>query len=667
MKSKLYVEKITMMGADIGPENPLPDVKSLPDLHDKIAFDASIPEEESKYYNYGRVNGILPYRIQDGYNRDKQLRDYEGFVLENDFIKAVFFPQFGGRLWSLLDKKTGRDLVHRNPVFQPANLALRNAWFSGGVEWNIGMTGHTPYTLSPLFASTGKLADGTPVLRMYEWERIRQVSYQIDAFLPAGSRFLFVRVRLCNTRAEEVPIYWWSNTAVNETPGTRVLAPAAKAFSFDYSRIIRKIPVPVHEGIDKSYTTRVPHALDLFFDIQEGQRKWEAVLDEKGGGLIQTSTDLLQGRKLFLWGNGPGGKRWQEFLARPGEGYLEIQAGLANTQMEHLPMPANACWQWLEAYGPMQADPQIVHGEWAAAGEHVNTRLEEELPRSKVDGLLKQLDSELTTAWEPVQLGSGWAALELARRGAGDQFGAEIALFAPSSTGAAQAPWLELLHTGSFPDSDPAREPASYLTQAEWIPLLEQAVSTGKSRHWHALYQLGVMYCAAGEFEKAEEAYRESNRLTPNAWSVRGLAMLELLKGDEIAASTGLLEAARQLPILPLAIECGRLLIQAGRYSDFVDFYSELEPALQTHGRLRTMRAHAAVMLDDFGLAHDILRSGLQVADIREGEVLLSDIWIMLYMRKIAKEEGIAQDDALRERVLREHPIPEELDFRMRT
>lgn len=667
MNSKLYLEKIPMLGADVGLENPLPDIKNLPDIHSRVSFDESISEEESRYFNYGKVNGILPYRMQDGYSRDKRMQDFEGVVLENEHLKAVFFPQFGGRLWSLYDKDAKRDLFHRNPVFQPANLALRNAWCSGGVEWNIGMTGHTPYTLSPLFACTGQLEDGTPVLRMYEWERIRQVSYQLDAFLPEGSRFLYMRVRLCNTQEQETPIYWWSNMAINETPGTRVIAPAPQAFSFDYGRVIRKIDVPVHDGIDKSYTTRVPYALDLFFDIAKEHRKWEVALDENGEGLVHTSTDRLQGRKLFLWGNGSGGKHWQEYLAQPGEAYLEIQAGLANTQMEHLPMPANARWEWLEAYGLIHADPETVHGDWADAGKHIDQKLETMLPRADVDALLTRLDDELAAPWTPIQLGSGWAALELMRRGQGECFGNESARFTAASMGYAQAPWLTLLRTGHFPERNPSEEPAPYLTQIEWMKLLTAAIDSGKSRHWHALYHLGVMYCASGEHGKAREAFIQSNTLAPNAWAVRCLALLDQLDGDMAKAADGLLQAAAMLPILPLALECGRMLLQAERYEAFADFYRFLSPSMQEHSRLRTMYAHAAVMLDQFDLALEILRSGLQVADIREGEVLLSDIWILLHMRKISQQEGLEQNDELRKRVLAEHPVPEDLDFRLRT
>ena len=63
-------------------------------------------------------------------------------ILENDILRATFLLGFGGRLWSLFHKPAGRELLTVNPTIQFANLALRNAWFSGGVEWNIGTIGH---------------------------------------------------------------------------------------------------------------------------------------------------------------------------------------------------------------------------------------------------------------------------------------------------------------------------------------------------------------------------------------------------------------------------------------------------------------------------------------------------------------------------------------------
>lgn len=110
-------------------------------------------------------------------------------------------------------------------------------------------------------------------------------------------------------------------------------------------------------------------AVDFFFELPPEEQPWIAALDAEGNGLAQASTDRLRGRKLFVWGEASGGRRWQEWLSPglQGDGYAEIQAGLARTQLEHLKLPGATNWHWLEAYGRVSVDPASVHGEWTAA------------------------------------------------------------------------------------------------------------------------------------------------------------------------------------------------------------------------------------------------------------------------------------------------------------
>ena len=672
MKSRLYFDSYAMPAADIGPENPLPDLGSKGDIHSQLNFDGSVPESERTYFSYGKVSGILPYTIQDGYNRVKRERAFNAAILENDHLKAVFLPEIGGRLWSLYDKDAKKDLLHVNPVFQPANLALRNAWFSGGVEWNIGMTGHTPYTCSPLFAAEVTLPGGAQALRMYEWERIRRVSYQIDAYLPDDSRFLFVRIKLCNTHNEETPMYWWSNAAVPEAEDVRVIAPAETAYWFDYHRVINKRPVPVMEGIDRSYTTRVPHSMDTFFDLAAGQRKWITAVNAEGYGMIQTSTDRLLGRKLFMWGSGAGGRHWQEFLAEPGNGgYVEIQSGLAKTQMQHIPMPALAEWDWLEAYGAIAVDPAKAHGEWAGAYKAVDEALEAKLPRGFMEAELARIN-EAFASREAVAIkshGSGWAALEKARLEAeGLEFPVnDLDFSVPPIVNEKQAPWRELLRDGVLSEQFTNFPPAAYLVQPEWRKMLETSVNAGGcGDNWHSRLQLGVMRCAAGDFENAKTDFEKSISLEPSAWAYRNLSVLHSKK-DDIGNALLCMEKAAELNFdLPIAIEYSRLLLQAEQYGRLFDFINGRPADVRENWRIQMMKAQAAVHIGEFDAALEILNGELEVSDLREGEVLLSDLWIQLH-KKILVRDGAADDSELDARVLREFPLPRHLDFRMRT
>ena len=670
--STLRIESWPMPAADLGPENPLPPLRSGRDLHASIDVGPDIPAEMVQNMRYGHVPNILPYTMQDGYTRQRQRRDFRVAVLENETLRAAFFLELGGRLWSLVHKPSGRELLDANPVFQPANLALRNAWFSGGVEWNIGTTGHWPLTCSPLFAARVERPDGTPVLRLYEWERIRQVPFQIDACLPDGSPVLFVRVRIANPHEGQIPMYWWSNIAVPESTDTRVIVPAHSAYRFGYKRSgLRLIPMPGFEGTDPTYPTHIDHSADFFFHIPDAQRPWIAALDREGRGLVQTSTPRLKGRKLFLWGMGSGGRKWQEFLSQPGRAYIEIQAGLARTQMEHLPMPAGAGWSWLEAYGLMEADPAAVHGaDWSKAWQSVDQALEQLLPRPALDA-----EYERGAGWAdrpPVELfqrGSGWGALELLRREAAGEppFCSAGLDFDVQSLTAGQAPWIGLLRDGAMPAAGPDTEPPGYMVQAAWRTLLEEAVQGGRGAHWLSWLHLGVMRHYAGDREGARDAWQRSLQQANTPWALRNLAVLAQEDGQLDDAAGLYVAACRMRPsLLPLATECGRTLLEAGRPGDWLQLLARLPLSVRSAGRIRLLEAQAALAVDDFEAVQRIFAEKPVVDDMREGEISLSQLWFDLHERRLSAAENVPIDDALRARVRREHPLPQEVDFRMR-
>src|SRR6188472_4517719 len=248
--SDLRLETLSMPTAEVGPVNPLPPLLATFDLHTVV--DPGEADAEMRHnVGYGRVRSVLPYLVQDGYGRDRRPAEHKVAVLENDVLRATFLLNLGGRLWSLVHKPTGRELLYRNPVLQPANLALRNAWFAGGVEWNIGTIGHSPTTCEPLHAARVLQPDGTPVLRMYEFERLREVVFQVDAWLPDSSPVVLVHVRIVNPSDTEVPIYWWSNVAVPQSDDVRVLAPAEAAWQFSSDRRLRRVTIPAFEGRDR--------------------------------------------------------------------------------------------------------------------------------------------------------------------------------------------------------------------------------------------------------------------------------------------------------------------------------------------------------------------------------------------------------------------------------
>lgn len=667
--TELRFENLVMPGAVLGPDSPLPPLRIARDLHADVVVDASIPEDIRRRIGYGKVKGCLPYGLQDQYDRKRRPLTFRSAVLENDILRATFLPEVGGRLWSLVHKPSNRELLYLNPVFQPGNLAIRNAWCSGGVEWNIGMIGHSPHTCSPMFTAQSRLEDGTPVLRLYEWERIRQVPYQIDAYLPDASPFLFVRVRIINPHETDCPMYWWSNMAVPEAPGTRILVPAESAYRLDYQTGLSESPIPRQLGTDISYPTNIEQCVDFFFNIREGNRPWIASLDRDGIGLVQSSTANLRGRKLFVWGMYRGGRHWQEFLSVPDRPYVEIQAGLAQTQSECLPMPAHAEWSWMEAYGLMQADPVRVHGDaWNTAWREVDSCLDRTLPPGLLD---KELERSAAMAGRRteriVSKGSGWGALDRRRRakaGIAPLCG-ESMVFGDDSLGADQKPWLSLLETGRFLSQDPAATPGAWMVQDEWKSLLESAVKRSENDHWFAWLHLGVMRYYAGDVPGARAAWEHSLSLARSAWALRNLAVLAKQQDQPAEAADYWVEAQRLVPDqLQLASECGSILLKVNRPDQWIELLASMPQTLRGAGRMRYLEARARLARGEFDKTEAILMADLVMPDLQENESSLTDLWFDLQARRLAAKEGVAVDKALLERARREFPPPAHLEFR---
>ncbi len=352
----LRIEPLTIPSCPLGEENPLPYFRDEQTDQPFHAHD-SIPLPERELAGWQTGFRVLPYRMQDQYTRERRLTTWQTVVLENNILKATFSPSLGGRLLSLYHKPQGRELLYRNPVFQPANLALRNAWFSGGIEWNVGQYGHALNNCSPVFAAEIRDASGEAGLRLYDFDRTKGFFWQVDFYLPQDSSFLQAHCRVINPAPKEQALYWWTNIALAEKPDVRVLAPVQRVIYVDlggdqhfYGEA--NLPVlPTTNGKDGSYPTHFDFASEYFYQCDGEEMPWEAALDGEGRGFIEASTEQFKYRKMFCWGMHQGGRHWQEFLSVPNSTYLEIQSGMTRTQLHGLKIKARSQVEWTQVFG----------------------------------------------------------------------------------------------------------------------------------------------------------------------------------------------------------------------------------------------------------------------------------------------------------------------------
>ncbi|MEU6197779.1 DUF5107 domain-containing protein [Streptomyces sp. NPDC047061] len=630
--TRIRREVLTLPAAELGPDNPLPPLRPLEELHRVDERDREdLPQDMARQLGYEPLRSLLPVRVRDGYGRTRTPRDLDALVIENDRLRATVLPGLGGRVASLVHLPTGRELLHRNPVFQPANLALNGAWYAGGIEWNIGATGHTTLSCAPLHAARVSAPDGGQMLRLWEWERVRDLPFQVDLWLPDGSDFLYAGVRVRNPHDHPVPVYWWSNTAVPEN--RRIVVPAEEAWEFGAERRLHRVPVP-------AYDTQHPYPVDWFYDIPDARRRWTAALGADGHGLVQTSTDELRGRKQFVWGSGPGGRRWQEWLGGPGTGgYREIQAGLARTQLEHVRLDAKSEISWLEAYGPLRAAPQDVEEQ-----------LELALPRAELDAAYAAWKPYADT--EPGELlatGSGWGALEVLRA----DWKLPGTPFAEPALTEEQAPWRELLRTGTLPEPRRVRPPGPTLVAPHWRDMLETAPATP-----HTEYHLGIAQWHAGDRAQAVRSWERALPLAPSLWPLlRCLAVADQEYGDHERAAERYADAFDDLcrerrddgeawtaACAALGREAVEALLRVRRVADARAVWEALLPATRERGRFRLLEAELLLAEGRRTAARAVFDTGFEVADLREGSEAIGRLWALL-------GDG---------------PLPARYDFRMR-
>ena len=666
---KIRCEKFKISTAPMGGVNPLPCFRNR--KPNAFLADESMPAELTA--DLGNMTKVLPYLTQDRYNRKREVKELKSVVLENEYLVARFLPEYGGRLHSLYDKRAGRELLFANSVIQPCNLAIRNAWLSGGIEWNVGCFGHTYTTCDNVFAVIMDDGCGNDFLRIYEFERNKSVFWQVDFHLPDGSPHLISHVRIINPFEEVTTMYWWTNIAVPDDKKTRVLASNKHVISFvDNACSFERLPyLRAFDGKDMSYPVNATRAFDFFIQKdKDGECTWEAAAYSDGTVFYERSTSPLYYKKLFCWGNHKAGDHWQEFLSE-GEGtgyYAEIQAGIAPSQLHDHIMPGKSKYEWTQCFGGASLCKENLFDEnYDSAVEYFDTYLDGVM---SADGI-KALDERLTLLADLVpdasdiyHRGSGFGALEIMRMEKdSNAMPPASMLFPKDSIGECEALWQGLLVDGVIAESNPRTIEKSYMISTKWMDRILSSLKTEGGYNWHSLLHAGVAvyeYHNVGitarlsyseeenkrQTEKARELWLLSVKEKENYWAYRNLAVLEQQEGN-----LDLTEKYYDLAIacegafddFALASEYMTFLLKAKKFSKLWELYLTLPDNCKEVDRVKISAAQAAVKLGDLDYLKGFFTE--EHYDIREGESSLTDVWFEYCALKLAKERGIENPD----------------------
>lgn len=680
---KIYLSNITLEGSLLKGENPLPMFRDRE--KDKIVLgDGTLTEEEQVKMGYETGFRVLPYKIQDRYDRDRKQIELKTVVLENEYLKAVFLCEYGGRLYSLTDLETGRELLFTNKVFQLANLSTRNAWFSGGIEWNIGQFGHAFQTCEPVFFSVVKDDEGNKFLRMYEFERTKRLYYSIDFYLT--EKTLDAYVKIINDDKESKPMYWWTNIAVPEERNVRIFSDTTRVIYIHPDSIgaagnsIKKFggatlpDIPSIKNLDATYPLNSPYSNEYFYQNTGKTSPWEAAVYDDGFMFFERSSQPLIYRKMFCWGNLKGGRKWQSFLSRDNEGaYLEIQGGLCPTQVHGMDMKGESVIDFVQvfSFSDIKDSVEKANGKnYDEARECVKKRVDEKVSENYCEKMLQIYRKKCENQIEQIlSSGRGYGALEDIRR---EKFGEKKSPahlnFPKDSMTDDISSWINLIEKGFMEDMNISDKEIVWMTDDNFKNMLLKSVEKKENVNALSLLHLGVMFYESFSEDRALEFWKESLQMKETCLVYRNIAYAYKQK-EEYKTALEYMEKAVSVGAGKLDKayyeEYFELLIKNEEYDRLIKSYNEIKNNFSAAQSEKLMIYLAKSYLEKSYYEKLLPIFEMKQTTLREGENLLLDIYFEYIARMKAQNDGVKYSDDLLREVRMKTNVPENLDFRM--
>jgi tetratricopeptide (TPR) repeat protein len=303
---------------------------------------------------------VYPYPMQDDVTDELTEREFTAVILDNGLLRVTVLPEFGGHIHSVRDLKNDREVFYRNEPLKFGLIALRGAWYSGGLEFNFPQVGHTVTTNDPLAWHLTENPDGSVTLSVGTIERLTRMAWTASVTLRPNDWRLHTRIWLFNRTPFWHRIYFWTNVAVPARNDFRFLLPCTQVFSWWWgARGIANFPI--QDGTDLSRYTTHKRPTDLF--AKDLRADWFGCYYEEldYGVLHHANRFEVHGRKLWTWGTADDGRVWTNLLCDEGKPYCEIQSGRFVHQGVHRLMPPRAVETWSEAWFPVWGLGGVLH------------------------------------------------------------------------------------------------------------------------------------------------------------------------------------------------------------------------------------------------------------------------------------------------------------------
>jgi tetratricopeptide (TPR) repeat protein len=270
---------------------------------------------------------VYPYFRYDGFTDKPVQKEWKVVELENQYIKLMILPQVGGKIWSAIEKSTGKSFVYDNHVVKFRDIAMRGPWTSGGIEANYGIIGHTPNCATPVNYITRKNDDGSVSCIIGVLDLLTRTNWTMEINLPKDKAYFTTKSFWYNGTTIEQPYYHWMNTGIKTKGNLQYMYPGNHYLGHEGE--YGDWPVNKQNGKDVSFYNnnnfggyKSYHVFGKYTDFFGAY--WH---DDDFGMARYSGHDEKAGKKIWIWGLSQQGMIWEKLLTDTDGQYSEIQSG----------------------------------------------------------------------------------------------------------------------------------------------------------------------------------------------------------------------------------------------------------------------------------------------------------------------------------------------------
>ncbi len=288
--------------------------------------------------------------------------------LKNQYFRATLLPAMG-RLYSLVNQETDRELLYINPVAIP--LGAHNDtgfWMTwGGVEHVMPRGEHgTSHALTWRWA-VEENEPGRVAVRMTTVEPLTRLWHEVTYRVRAGDPFLETEITVRNLRSESVLFSHWTTATL--APGgrgevtyrTELFVPAREYVpdDRDFNAWMKGMTGPVGTAPIR-FVGEWKDIGDLMSTpLLAGY--YAVFAHEVGEGLMRSfPLEATPGLDIWGWGYPASSRRQREFTrSYPSNGYIEFWNGNVKgfQDSDRVPLAGGSSLTWIERMGVFTVEP----------------------------------------------------------------------------------------------------------------------------------------------------------------------------------------------------------------------------------------------------------------------------------------------------------------------